>query len=97
MVTTSFAIEIVQLPNSLNSAIIFLQTADSLQRERRVISVRNYGVQFQKPRGFALWPYARLYCVAQDEVVAFDFETGDCLDAVVRLPGLNGQAVTFFP
>jgi hypothetical protein len=34
--------------------------------------------------------------VAQDEVVAFDFTTGKCLGAVVRLPGLNGQAVIFF-
>jgi DNA-binding beta-propeller fold protein YncE len=57
----------------------------------------NHGVRFQKPRGLRFGPDARLYCVAQDEVVAFDFETGDCLDAVVRLPRLNGQALIFFP
>ena len=34
--------------------------------------------------------------MAQDEVVAFDFATGKSLDPVVRLPGLNGQAVIFF-
>jgi hypothetical protein len=34
---------------------------------------------------------------AQDEVVVFDFETGECLGAVVRLPGLNEQAAMFFP
>ncbi|WP_283805853.1 hypothetical protein [Bradyrhizobium sp. ARR65] len=33
---------------------------------------------------------------AEDEVVAFDFTTGKCLGAVVRPPGLNGQAVIFF-
>ena len=61
------------------------------------VLVPSYGVQFQKPRGLRFGPPARLYCVAQDEVVAFDFETGDCLGAVARLPGLNGQAVIFFP
>jgi DNA-binding beta-propeller fold protein YncE len=55
------------------------------------------GAQFQKPRGLRFGPHARLYCVAQDEVVAFDFETGDCLGAIARLLGLNGQAVIFFP
>jgi hypothetical protein len=35
--------------------------------------------------------------VTRDEVVAFDFETGKCLDAAVKLRGLNGQAVIFFP
>lgn len=51
---------------------------------------------FRKPRGLRFGPDGRLYCVAQDEVVAFDFTTGQCLGAVVRLPGLNGQAVIFF-
>ena len=57
----------------------------------------NHGVQFRKPRGLRFGPHARLYCVAQDEVVAFDFAVGNCLGAVVTLPGLNGQAVIFFP
>jgi DNA-binding beta-propeller fold protein YncE len=57
----------------------------------------NHGVRLQKPRGLRFGPHARLYCVAQDEVVAFDFETGDCLGAIVRLPRLNGQALIFFP
>jgi hypothetical protein len=33
--------------------------------------------------------------VTQDEVVAFDFETGDCIGPIVTLPGLNGQALIF--
>jgi hypothetical protein len=41
-------------------------------------------------------PDGNLYCVAQDEVIAFDFETGDCLGAIVRFPRLNGQALAFF-
>src|SRR5229473_2825224 len=54
------------------------------------------GAGFRKPRGLRFGPDGKLYCVAQDEVVAFDFTTGECLGAVVRLPGLNGQAVIFF-
>ena len=54
----------------------------------------NRGTGFRKPRGLRL--DGRLYCVAQDEVVAFDFTTGKCLGAVARLPGLNGQALIFF-
>jgi hypothetical protein len=38
-----------------------------------------------------------LYCVAQDEVVAFDFARGTCLGSVVQLQRLNGQALEFFP
>jgi DNA-binding beta-propeller fold protein YncE len=61
------------------------------------VLVPTRGMRFQKPRGLRFGPHARLYCVGQDEVVAFDVETGDCLGAVARLPGLNGQAVIFFP
>jgi DNA-binding beta-propeller fold protein YncE len=50
----------------------------------------------EKPRGLRFGPDSKLYCVAQDEVVAFDFATGKCLGSVVRLPRLNGQAVIFF-
>ena len=51
--------------------------------------------EFRKPRG--LGPDGHLYCVAQDEVVAFDFTTGACLGAVVQFPRLNGQALEFIP
>ena len=61
------------------------------------VLVPNDGVRFQKPRGLRFGPHGRLYCVAQDEVVAFDFETGNCFGAVATLPGLNGQAVILFP
>jgi DNA-binding beta-propeller fold protein YncE len=61
------------------------------------VFVPKHGVRLQKPRGLRFGPDARLYCVARDEVVAFDFETGECLDAITRLPRLNGQAVIFFP
>jgi hypothetical protein len=54
-------------------------------------------VEFHKPRGLRFGPDGHLYCVAQDEVVAFDFATGECLGATVQLPRLNGQALVFFP
>jgi DNA-binding beta-propeller fold protein YncE len=77
-----------------------------------VTSVREYSVadgrlvrvfspgglaEFRGPRGLRFGPGGTLYCVARDEVVAFDFWRGQCLGAVVRYPRLNGQAMAFFP
>jgi outer membrane protein assembly factor BamB len=53
--------------------------------------------EFRKPRGLRFGPDGHLYCVAQDEVVAFDFTKGACLGTVVQLQRLNGQALAFFP
>jgi hypothetical protein len=54
------------------------------------------GVGFRKPRGLRFGADGKLFCVARDEVVAFDFTSGRYLGAVVELPGINGQALIFF-
>jgi hypothetical protein len=57
----------------------------------------NEKVEFRKPRGLRFANSRVLYCVARDEVVGFDFTSGECLGAIVRLPRLNGQALVLFP
>ena len=42
--------------------------------------------KFRQPRGLLFGSEGRLYCVAQGEVVAFDFATGRCLGTTVRFP-----------
>jgi DNA-binding beta-propeller fold protein YncE len=53
--------------------------------------------EFRQPRGLRFAPDGLLYCVARDEVVGFDFSSGECLGAVVRMQQLHGQAVALFP
>jgi DNA-binding beta-propeller fold protein YncE len=53
--------------------------------------------EFRRPRGLRFGRDGTLYCVARDEVMAFDFASGRCLGAAVRFPRLNGQAVALFP
>jgi hypothetical protein len=50
----------------------------------------------EKPRGLRFGPDGRLYCVARNNVVVFDFAAGKCLGAFVNLADLYGQAVIFF-
>jgi hypothetical protein len=57
----------------------------------------NGKAEFRKPRGLRFGPGGLLCCVARNEVVGFDFESGECLGAIARLPRLNGQALVFFP
>jgi len=80
------------LPASLSRVLI------SGYRNRRPIRPGPVGQPvLSKPFGLRFLPDGRLYCVACEGVIAFNFETGDYLNAVVWLPGLPGQAVIFFP
>jgi hypothetical protein len=57
----------------------------------------NGKAEFRKPRGLRFSSNGLLYCVARDEVVAFDFTNGNCLGSVAQLQRLNGQALVSFP
>jgi hypothetical protein len=63
----------------------------------QLLRVLDAGPTFHRPRGLRFAADGRLFCVGEDEVVAFDFERGTSLGPVVRLPRLNGQAIEFFP
>jgi hypothetical protein len=54
-------------------------------------------VDVSVPRGLRFGPGGLLCCVARNEVVGFDFASGECLGDIARLPQLNGQALVFFP
>ena len=68
-------------------------------RDGHLVRVFSAGglAEFHQPRGLRFGSDGNLYCVAQSEVVAFDFASGACLGAVVRWPRLYGQALVFFP
>jgi DNA-binding beta-propeller fold protein YncE len=53
-------------------------------------------IRFRNPRGLRFDRDGNLDCVARDEVVSFDFETGAYAGAIANLPGLFGQALEFF-
>jgi DNA-binding beta-propeller fold protein YncE len=57
----------------------------------------NGSVGFKQPRGLRFAPDGRLFCVARDEVVAFDFDSTKMLGAMIRLSQLHGQGIEFFP
>jgi DNA-binding beta-propeller fold protein YncE len=62
----------------------------------RAFSASDVG-EFRRPRELRFGADGHLYCAAQDEVVAFDFTSGRCLGAIVRLTRVHGQALAFFP
>ena len=53
-------------------------------------------IRFHNPRGLRFTPDGNLCCIARDEVVSFDFESGDFSGAIVNGSNLFGQAIEFF-
>jgi DNA-binding beta-propeller fold protein YncE len=53
-------------------------------------------IPFPNPRGLRFSPDGHLCCVARDEVVCFDFETGEFSRTIVNCSNLFGQALGFF-
>jgi hypothetical protein len=53
--------------------------------------------EFRKPRGLRFGPDGKLCCVAQDEVVAFDFATGAFLGGSCALPAPTWTGFGVFP
>jgi DNA-binding beta-propeller fold protein YncE len=78
-------------PDAITSIREYDARAGSLVR----VMTPDDGVAFRKPRGLRFGPDGLLYCVAKDTVVAFNFETGECVGPVIEFPDLNGQALIF--
>ena len=84
-------------PFGRSDAVATIREYDSVDGHLVRVFSPNGLAELRKPRGLRFSPDGHLWCVAQDEVVMFDFATGQCLGAAVRLPRLHGQALVFFP
>jgi DNA-binding beta-propeller fold protein YncE len=80
-------------PNAVTTVREYDVTDGSLVRIFRPAGM----AKMRKPRGIRFGPDGNLYCVAQNEVIAFHFGNGECLGVIVQYPGLHGQALAFFP
>lgn len=84
-------------PFGASDAVTTIREYDAANGQLVRVFSANGLVEFRKPRGLRFAADGNLYCVAQDEIVSFDFASGMCLGAIARFPRLNGQALAFFP
>src|SRR5271154_3188483 len=78
-------------------AVTSLREYDAMDGHLVRVFSPNGKAELCKPRGLRFGPGGLLCFVARNEVVGFDFASGECLGAIARLPQLNGQALVFFP
>jgi hypothetical protein len=71
-------------------------TVREYDRERgHLVRVLSPGMKLQNLRGLRFGRDDHLYCIGRDEIVAFDFKSGEYLGTVARLTG-TGTRSRFF-
>jgi hypothetical protein len=83
-------------PFGAKDAISSVREYDSSSGRLVRIFTPEGSVLFRNPRGLRFGPDGKLYCVARDGVVLFDFTTGAYAGAIVQFSDLFGQALEFF-
>jgi hypothetical protein len=83
-------------PFGAEDAVSNVREYDSTSGRLVRIFTPHKSVLFRTPRGLRFGPDGQLHCVARDEVISFDFETGAYAGAAIQLSNLFGQAVEFF-
>jgi DNA-binding beta-propeller fold protein YncE len=86
-----------EFPFGSTSARGTLREYDSRSGKLIRVFTPDRSVSFRRPRGIRFAPDGRLCCVARDEAVAFDFDSGRYVNALLRFDGLHGQAIEFLP
>jgi DNA-binding beta-propeller fold protein YncE len=84
-------------PFGAPDAAVSLREYDPLTGELVHVFAPDATIGFRRPRGVRFGADGRLYCVGEDQVVAFDFRTGAFAGVVVRHRRLYGQALVFVP
>jgi len=84
-------------PFGAPDAVTSVREYDSVTGQLVRVFAPGRSVGFRRPRGLRFGPGGRLYCVGEDHVVAFDFDTGNFVGPVVQLARLNGQALALVP